>query len=225
MEPMPLALLTQRPPPLELNFVSNPVQFLLAVMEPEVLVEADKHRPQMALLGASLPVRGEPNDGEPSSAIDPADVFEAQKLEGLRPLAVPLATLRGEPAKGQQPSLLLGKLQVELCEALLKLSPKGFRVRQMLETHHEVIDEAYEMGFASTLSPELAFEPQVKGVVQVDIGEILARMHEIGPPCGVPSSARITTPLSIAPALSHFPIRLRIAGSTMRSLTIRCSHV
>src|SRR5215475_883917 len=160
------------------------------MMEPEVLVEADKHRPQLVLLLASSPVHmpdqplvdarqelaaalhaGEPNDGEPSSAIGPADVFEAQKLESLGSLAVPRATLRGEPAKEQQPGLFPGKLQVELCQALLKLSPKGLCVRQMLEAPHEVIDEAHEMRLAATLPPELAFPPQVEGVVQVDVGE------------------------------------------------------
>src|SRR5260370_4167879 len=51
MEPVALAFLTQRPPPLQLNFMSDPVQLLLAVMQPEVLVEALKHRPQVTLLG------------------------------------------------------------------------------------------------------------------------------------------------------------------------------
>lgn len=39
---MPLALLAQRAPPLQLNFMAYPVQFLLAVMQPEVLIEALK---------------------------------------------------------------------------------------------------------------------------------------------------------------------------------------
>jgi hypothetical protein len=44
----------------------------------------------------------------------------------------------------------------------------------------------------------------------------LLNTGEIEPPCGVPSSAYVTTPSCIAPALSHFPIRPRIPGSAMR---------
>jgi hypothetical protein len=157
MEPVTLALLTQRPSPLQLNFMANPIQFLLAVMKPEVLVEALKHRPQMTLLDAPSPMHvlnqpragareelaatlhaGESDHSEPFAAVDSADVLEAQKLECLRPPTVPRASLGGEPAKEQQPSLFLGELQVEFCEALAELSPKGLRVRQMLETDHEV---------------------------------------------------------------------------------------
>ena len=108
MEPVALALLTQRPPPLQLNFMSDPVQLLLAVMQPEVLVEALKHRPQVTLLVTSPPVHmlnqplvgaceelaatlhaGKSDHGKPSAVIDPADVFEAQKFESLRPPTVP----------------------------------------------------------------------------------------------------------------------------------------
>ena len=53
---MPLALLTQRASPLQLNFTAYPVQFLLAMMQPEVLVEALKHLRQMTLLSAPWPV-------------------------------------------------------------------------------------------------------------------------------------------------------------------------
>jgi len=190
MEPVALALLAQRPPPLQLNFMSNPVQFLLAMMEPEVLVEPLKPHSHVTLLVASSPVHmliqpllgarkklattlhaGKSNHSEPSATIDTTDMFEAKKLESLRPPTVPRSTLGGEPAKEQQPSLFLGKLQVEFCEALAELGLKDFRVRQILETHHEVIDEAHQIRFASTLSSKFPFEPQIEGVVQVDVGE------------------------------------------------------
>ena len=98
-------------------------------------------------------------------------MFEAKKLESFRLPAVPRAALSGEPAKEQQPSLFLGGLQVEFSEALAELIPKGFRVRQVLETHHEVIDETHEIRLASALPSKFPFEPQVEGVVQVDVGE------------------------------------------------------
>jgi hypothetical protein len=190
MEPVALALLTQRPSPLQMNFMKNPVQFLLAMMKPEVLVEALKHRPQMTLLVTPSPVHmlnqpragarkelaaalhaGESDHREPLVAVDSADVLEAEKLERLRLPAVPRTPLGGEPAKEQQPSLLLGELQIESCQALPELSPKGLRVRQMLETYHEVINETHEISLAPTPRSKSSFEPQVERVVQVDVGE------------------------------------------------------
>ena len=56
MEPMPLALLAQRAPPLLLYFTAYPVQFLLAVMQPEVLIETAQHLRQPSLLSPSWPV-------------------------------------------------------------------------------------------------------------------------------------------------------------------------
>jgi hypothetical protein len=41
----------------------------------------------------------------------------------------------------------------------------------MLETYHEVIDEAHQVRFASTLLSKFPFEPQIEGVVQIDVGE------------------------------------------------------
>jgi hypothetical protein len=46
VEPVALALLAKLPP-VQLNFMVNPVQFLLAMMEPKVLVESLKYHPQM----------------------------------------------------------------------------------------------------------------------------------------------------------------------------------
>src|SRR5438477_7347228 len=48
---------------------------------------------------------------------------------------------------------------------------KVFCVRQILETEHEVIDEAHQVRRALALWFELLLEPQVQGVVQIDVGE------------------------------------------------------
>ena len=134
---MPLALLTQRTPPLQLNFMTYPIQFLLAMMQPEVLIEALKHLPQMTLLSPARPMHvldqplvgaieelatalytRQPDHGESSTMVGPADMLEAEKLESVRPLTVLRASLSGKTAKKQQPSFLLGQFQVESCEAL-----------------------------------------------------------------------------------------------------------
>src|SRR5258708_8086661 len=49
---------------------------------------------------------------------------------------------------------------------------------------------------------------------------MLRRTDDSGPTCGVPSSVEMSVPSTIAPALSHFPISLRIAGSAIRWATI-----
>jgi hypothetical protein len=124
---MPLALVAQCASPLQLYFVQDPAQLLLAVMQPEVLIEPAEHDLQMTLLVAPSPVHvlhqplvdageelstalhaGEPNQGKPSAAIGSTNMFKAQKLKSLRPLTVVRATLRRESAKEQQPSLLFG---------------------------------------------------------------------------------------------------------------------
>jgi hypothetical protein len=59
---------------------------------------------------------GEPDQGETSTAISSADMFEAEKLERFRPPVDPCTSLGGESAKEQQPSFLLGQFQVKSCE-------------------------------------------------------------------------------------------------------------
>ena len=124
---MPLALVTQRASPLQLNLVQDPAQLLLAVMQPEVLIEPAERDLQMTLLVAPSPVHvlnqplvgageelstalhaRESNHGKSSAAIGATNMFKAQKLESLRPLTVVRAPLRSESAKEQQPSLLFG---------------------------------------------------------------------------------------------------------------------
>src|ERR1700682_3734412 len=53
---------------------------------------------------------------------------------------------------------------------------------------------------------------------------MLLSTGDIGPPCGVPSSVEMSAASTIAPALSHFPISLRIAGSAIRWATILRNH-
>jgi hypothetical protein len=126
----------------------DPIQFLLAMMEPEVLIEPMKHHPQLTLLVTFSPVHipvqpllgarkklaaalhaGKPDHGKLPALIDPTDMLEAKKREGFRPPTVLRTTLCGKPAKEQQPSLFLGKLQIEFCEAFPELPLKRLCVR------------------------------------------------------------------------------------------------
>src|SRR5688572_11796074 len=56
VQPVALAASAQHSNPLQLNLAPNVVEFRLAVMQSEVLVEATQHRRQLTLLVPSLPV-------------------------------------------------------------------------------------------------------------------------------------------------------------------------
>src|SRR6266849_4837669 len=53
---------------------------------------------------------------------------------------------------------------------------------------------------------------------------MFASRGEATPPCGVPTSGRITSPSSITPAFSHLPIRRITRRSPTRCSTKRINH-
>src|ERR1700729_2310638 len=100
---------------MSLDFVADPAELAVAVVQGEVLVEAAQHHREVLLLLASLPMSvskqplagareelsatlgiGDPDQGEPPCSILPTDVLEAQKLKRLWPLSVlaPLAACK-----------------------------------------------------------------------------------------------------------------------------------
>ncbi|CAE6855152.1 hypothetical protein R69746_07544 [Paraburkholderia aspalathi] len=126
---MPLASPTQNASPLPLDLIPDPTEFARAMVEPKVLVEPAQHRRKVMLLFAFQPVpvpteplprakqelpatlyAGDTDQGEFPAAIHSTDMFEAQKLESLRPPA-PLRThCCGEAAEEQEP--LLAAVQI-----------------------------------------------------------------------------------------------------------------
>src|SRR4030081_1553976 len=137
--------------------------------------------PNQPLMGASKELAtavdaGEPDQGETSTAISSADMFEAEKLESFRSPVDACASLGGESAKEQQPSFLLGQFQVKSCEPRPQLSLKVFCVRQILETDHEVIDEAHQVRLALALWLELLLEPQVQVLVEQEFTQHVASL-------------------------------------------------
>ena len=117
---------------MSLDFVADPAELAVAVVQGEVLVEAAQHHREVPLLLASLPmsVSKQPLAGaseelsatlgawdtdqsEAPCSILPTDVLEAQKLKRLWLPSV-LAPLDGSKTpKEQQPSFLLGQFQIE----------------------------------------------------------------------------------------------------------------
>jgi len=121
--------------------MADPAELAVAVVQGEVLVEAAQHHREVLLLLASLPmsVSKQPlagaseelsatlgarntDQGETPCSILPTDVLEAQKLKRLGPMSV-LAPFDGRKTpKEQQPSFLLGQLQIELRKTFPQLT-------------------------------------------------------------------------------------------------------
>jgi len=171
-----------------LDFVADPAELAVAVVQGEVLVEAAQHHREVLLLLASLPISmskqplagaseelsatlgaGDPDQGEPPCSILPTDVLEAQKLKRLWPLSV-LAPFDGRKTpKEQQPSFLLGQFQIELRKTFPQLALEVLRVSPELEASHKIIRETHQVCLALALCFEFLFKPQVEREVQVDV--------------------------------------------------------
>ena len=97
--------------------------------------------------GQELPATldaGNANQSKSSCSIHPTDVFEAQKLEGLRSSPpVPQSGYGCESSKEYAPSFLLGQLQSEFREPFPHSLLEMVRIMSELETHHEIISKTH----------------------------------------------------------------------------------
>ena len=156
--------------PLSLDFVADPAELAVAVVQCEVLVEAAQHHREVLLLLASCPMSaskqplagarsaalgaGDADQGETPCSIRPTDVPEAQKLKRLWPLSV-LEPFDGRTTpKEQQPSFLLGQFAIELRKTFPQLAPEVLRVSPELEASRKIIRETHQVRMA----PALRFE-------------------------------------------------------------------
>ena len=113
-----------------------------------------------------------PKQHEPPRPRLPADVREAQEVEGFR-LAMPtLATpLLGEPAEAQQPRLVRVELEPEMLEApwQLRMEPPG--VDLVLESQHDIVGVPDYVHRPSHTSCSPLLDPEVEHVVKIHIRE------------------------------------------------------
>ena len=134
------------------------VKLSLAVVQPEVLIEAPQHLLQVLLLlpPSPVPVMKDPfscasqelpatlnardtNQSKSPRSINPTDMLEAQKLEGLRPpQSVPQTSHICESPKEYAPSLLLGQLQSEFREPFPHSLLELVHILSELKTHYKV---------------------------------------------------------------------------------------
>src|SRR5215510_7013412 len=176
VQPVTLAASAQHSDPLQLNLASDVVEFRLAVMQSEVLVEATQHRRQVTLLVPSLPV---PMLREPllgarqkrAAAVRSAYVRETQEVERLGSLAVRRLPLGGKASEEQQPCLVVGQLQVESRKPLPQISVETLRVPLVLEARHKIIGKTNQIRLAPEPVPHFLLEPQVEHKVQVHVRE------------------------------------------------------
>ncbi|MBI2835624.1 MAG: transposase [Acidobacteria bacterium] len=190
VQPVALAASAQHSNPLQLNLAPNVVEFRLAVMQSEVLVEATQHRRQLTLLVPSLPVpmprepflgarqklatallAREADHRERAAAVRSAYMREAQKVERVWSLAICRLCLGGEASKEQQPRLVVGQLQVEPRESLPQISVETLRVPLVLETRHKIISEPNQVRLAPDPPPHFPLEPEVEHKVQIHVGQ------------------------------------------------------
>ena len=78
-------------------------------------------------------------------------MFEAEKLEGLRPQPASAPHGGSKASKEQQPSLVLGQLQIEPRKAFPQLALKVLRIILDLKASHEIISESHQVRLATTL--------------------------------------------------------------------------
>src|SRR6185295_16710223 len=92
---------------------------------------------------------------------------EAEEVEGR---ATPFAPLSGR-SKGEAAGLLRVEGQAKCLEPFLENAPHVRRVVRMFEAQHEVICIPDERTARSEMRTDLALEPRVKDVVQIDVPE------------------------------------------------------
>src|SRR6266849_796541 len=115
-----------------------------------------------------LPQHREP----PITALLPADVREAEKVEGLGLcLTAPLALVDRIRAELQQAGFVRMQLQSELPESFLEFLPEPLGIRLVLESEHDVVREPDDYYVAAGMLAAPRPDPQVEGVVEIDVRE------------------------------------------------------
>ena len=109
---------------------------------------------------------------EPSRPGFPAHVREAEERERLGPAkAAPPAVPAGEPPELDQAGLLGVELQVEPGKTFHKVRMEPLGVRTMPKTNNDVVGETHDDHITASLPVPPVPGPQIKDVVQVDVGE------------------------------------------------------
>jgi hypothetical protein len=177
--------------PLSLYLEPYPVELSLAVVQPEVLIEAPQHPLQVLLLLPPSPVSvmkdplprasqelpatlgaRDANQSKSPCSINPTDMLEAKKLESFRPpQSVPQTSHACESPKEYAPSFLLGQLQPEFRKPFPHLLLELVRVLPELESHHKVIGKTHQIRLAPTLLLDFLLKPQIENKMKIKVAQ------------------------------------------------------
>lgn len=113
----------------------------------------------------------QPDDCE-TAAIPSTAVCETEKVECFRLSHATLpALLRRESSKSDQPRFIRVKFQFEFGKTLSHGCQKPSCFAFVLEPHHAVVCITHKDDIASSTSLPSLMRPEIKGVVQIDIGQ------------------------------------------------------
>src|SRR5919205_1138044 len=187
---MPLALPFDGVAPLLLHVVFHPFELGHTSVERKVLVESFELRGEVPLLIAPSPMAvllqpcigtvqefptaflgRNTDDREFALGIDPADVFEAQELEGAGLPAVGGRALAGKPPKEQHPGLVRRQFQSKLLHAVGECAGEVLGVALVLKRDDEIVHKARQIGFALQVFLGSLLKPEVEHIVQIDISK------------------------------------------------------
>src|ERR1035437_316810 len=159
-------------------------------MQSEVLVEAAEHHRQLTLLVPPLPVHmplepflglgkelltafdtGNPYQGKLATLVYTADMLETKKVKRVRLIAGLCKVRTSETPKAQQPCLFFSQFQPEFLESIRQALLEPFRITAVLEVQHEIIRKPRQVRLPFTRRLDLLLKPEIKNVVQVDVGQ------------------------------------------------------
>ena len=112
-----------------------------------------------------------PQHREPSvTPLLPADVRESEEVERLGlPFSAPLAVVGRKRAELHKARFLRMQFQSELTKPFDEFRPEPLGVRLALESDHDIISEPDDDDIAVGLLAAPRADPEVKGIVEVDV--------------------------------------------------------
>ncbi len=100
----------------------------------------------------------------------PADMREAQEVERLRlSLSALLPVLDRIRPELQKARLLRMQFEAELSHSFAQFCPEPFGIRLLLESNHDVVGIPHDDHIAMRLLSTPCLDPQIKGVMKIDI--------------------------------------------------------
>ena len=119
--------------------------------------------------------------GEFSIAVSTTYMGKTKEVKRLwLTFTLALAVFNSKPSKLDQPRLALMKLQVKLQKSISEFDQEPFSVFSVLKTHHEIVAKPHDDNIAPAVFAPPLVGPQIKHVMQVDVGQQRADTSALG---------------------------------------------